>query len=80
MALKFHGKRSTTITRKGTTLWQEHLLKYSSRVKLDMNTIIEIKKGLELGRLLNLRIDLTFNYSQMAEFIITEKRPLAHVE
>ena len=80
MALKLHEKRTTTVTRSTTALWQEHLLKYSSRVILDMTTIIEIKKGLEFGRLLKLPTDLTFNYPRMAEFIIAGKRPLSHVE
>ena len=80
MALKLHEKRTTTVTRSTTALWQDHLLKFSSRVVLDLTAIIEIKKGLEFGRLLKLPTDLTFNYPRMAEFIVAGKRPLSHVE
>ena len=80
MALKLHNKRSSTVTRSTTAIWQELLLQYSSRVKLDMQTIVEFKRGLEFGRLLKLPTDFTFNYLRMAEFIIAGKRPLSHVE
>jgi hypothetical protein len=80
MALKLHEKRSMTVTRSTTAIWQEHLLKFSSRVVLDMQTIVDFKRGLEFGRLLKLSTDLTFNYPRMAEFIVAGKRPLSHVE
>ena len=80
MALKLHNKRSSTVTRSTTAVWQELLLKFSSRVVLDMQTIVEFKRGLEFGRLLKLPTDLTFNYPRMAEFIVAGKRPLSHVE
>ena len=80
MALKLHEKRSSAVTRTTTAIWQDYLLKYSSRVVLDMTTIIEVKRGLEFGRLLKMPTDLTFNYPRMAEFIVAGKRPLSHVE
>ena len=80
MSLKLHEKRSTTVTRSTTAIWQEYLLKFSGRVVLDMTAIIEFKRGLEFGRLLKLPTDLTFNYPRMAEFIVAAKRPLSHVE
>ena len=80
MALKLHNKRSSTVTRSTTAVWQELLLKFSSRVVLDMQTIVEFKRGLEFSRLLKLPTDLTFNYPRMAEFIVAGKRPLSHVE
>ena len=80
MSLKLHEKRSTTVTRSTTAIWQEHLLKFSGRVMLDMTAISEFKRGLDFGRLLKLPTDLTFNYPRMAEFIVAAKRPLSHVE
>ena len=80
MALKLHEKQSSTVTRSAIGLWQEHLLKYSSRVILDIVTIHEFKRGLEFGRLLKLPMDTTFNYARMAEFIVAGKRPFSHVE
>ena len=79
-ALKLHDKRSSTVTRSTTAIWQELLLKFSGRVMLDMQTIVEFKRGLEFGRLLKLPTDFTFNYPRMAEFIVAGKRPLSHVE
>ena len=79
MALKLHEKRSTTVTRRTTALWQEQFLKFSSRVVLDLSTIHEFKRGLEFGHLLKLPTDLTFDYHQMAKFVVSEKRPLSHV-
>jgi hypothetical protein len=80
ISLKLHEKHSTTATQSITATWQEYLLKFSSRVVLDMQTIVEFKRGLEFGRLLKLPTDLTFNYLKMAEFIVAGKRPLSHVE
>ena len=82
LALKLHDLRTASMTRSTTQLWQEHLLKHSSRVILDLNTIREVKKGLELGRLLKLSSDVSFNYLRMTDLVVAEKivRPLAQVE
>ena len=81
LALKLHEKRMT-VTQSTVNIWQDILLKYSSRVLLDIETIREVKKGLELGRLLKLPADLTFNYPRMSEFLAGGNimRPLSHVE
>ena len=70
------------MTRSTTNIWQENLLKHSSRVTLDLNAIREVKKGLELGRLLKMSADTSFNYLRMTDFVTAGKtvRPLSHIE
>lgn len=57
-------------------------MRHSSRVILDLNNIREVVKGLELGKLLKLSSDVSFNYLRMTDFLVDGKsaRPLAHIE
>ena len=82
LTLRLHDRRTATMTRSTTNLWQDNLLKHSARVNLDLNAIREVKRGLELGRLLKLSADTCFNYLRMTDFLVAGKtvRPLSHVE
>ena len=79
MALKLHIQRNIETRREGG-LWQKHFLRFGSTLIFDKTTIFEIKRGLELGRLLKLPMDLAFNYDRMIELIVAGMRPLSHVE
>ena len=70
------------MTRSTTNLWQDNLIKHNSRVILDLDTIREVKRGLEVGRLLKLSADTSFNYLRMTDFVTAGKtvRPLLHIE
>ena len=70
--MKFHQARKVPVTRATKKNWDYYVASYSNFIRLDKDTIKELKKGLKLGNLLELPKDLAFSFEYLSDLIATE--------
>jgi hypothetical protein len=70
--MRLHEARKVAITRNTQQKWREYLLKFRHRIVLKTETITELKKGLEVGRLLELPHELSCNYQHLGDLLAAD--------
>lgn len=80
IAMKFHEARKVCLNTHTKQKWGEMFLEYRDCIIFEMETCIELSNGLEVGHLLKLPSDLTFNYKHLSSLLITETSGRAFYE
>ena len=69
------------MTQNTSNLWQDMLIKFSPNLVMDLETVAEVKEGLEFGRWMQLPSNLTFSTLHLAELFASggHVRPFSHL-
>ena len=69
------------VTQHTSNIWQDMLIKYSPNLVMDLETVAEVKEGLEFGRWMQLPSNLTFSTLHLAKLFAGEGRvrPFTHL-
>ena len=78
--LRLHAECSE-VTQHTSNIWQDMLIKYSPNLVMDLETVAEVKEGLEFGRWMQLPSNLTFSTHHLAKLFASEGhvRPFSHL-
>ena len=78
--LRLHAECSE-VTQHTSNIWQDMLIKYSPNLVMNLETMAEVKEGLEFGRWMQLPSNLTFSTHHLAKLFASEGhvRPFSHL-
>ena len=71
----------SVMTQNTSNLWQDMLIKFSPNLVMDLETMAEVKEGLEFGWWMQLPSNLTFSTLHLAKLFASEGhvRPFSHL-
>ncbi len=73
LAMKFHDARGAITTRSTKLKWREYFTRYHHRIYFTTECLTELRKGLELGKSLELPSELACSSHHLGDLMASEK-------